>query len=369
MPRWYCVFGCFLKFLFTCYSFSLARSLSFSFIQRWFGVFCSRFFALFPFFRCWFSSPKMFSVTPVLVQIQYIFWNTLSISGDVNIAACLPDAWALLISTRITCVHTSVVNNKILTQTQTHMNLHQSAYQLRLSNVKFISVKALIYSNLLHNYYFVCDMHVTQQPPFFHSTQSHHYCFWIACLSLLKERKKKVVWSFAFCLFALWCSAHVCFFLSLSFYHWFNENACFFTFDRKSKSEIFLCFFFLLNLIAYEWDSISKDLSTKLLLNFIAMMRAEWDEWCFHCVLIKPWIWFSFFSYFWLMRQLPWLRRPIIKNDNRIHMREHRQTPLRHAYKTVYILNIRSQKFQIIKQSGECLTMDWNGLDEMRASS
>lgn len=39
--------------------------------------------------------------------------------------------------------------------------MHHSAYLLRLSNVKFITFKALIYSNLLHNYYFrfwhACD--------------------------------------------------------------------------------------------------------------------------------------------------------------------------------------------------------------------
>lgn len=50
-------------------------------------------------------------------------------------------------------------------RTRTH-----SAYQLRLSNVKFITVKALIYSNLLHNYYFVFRhnmwQHQQQQPLF-----------------------------------------------------------------------------------------------------------------------------------------------------------------------------------------------------------
>lgn len=173
---------------------------------------------------------------------------------------------------------------------------------------------------------------------------SYHYCFWIACLSLFERKTKKVVWSFAFCLFALWYSAHVCFLLSLSFYHWFNEIACFFSFDRKSKSEIFLCFFFvLLNLIAYEWDSISKDLSTKLLWNIIGMMRAERDEWCFYCALMKPWIWCFFLSFLIDETVTVATSTHHQKRQPNTYNREHRQTPLRHAYKTVYILNIRSQ--------------------------
>lgn len=64
---------------------------------------------------------------------------------------------------------------KRIERTYTH-----SAYQLRLSNAKFITVKTLIYSNLLHNYYFTscisidnaCDNTIN---PFHFLKQRHSY--------------------------------------------------------------------------------------------------------------------------------------------------------------------------------------------------
>lgn len=55
----------------------------------------------------------------------------------------------------------------IHTWTRKKKRIAYSAYLLRLSNVKFIKAKAIIYSNLLHNYYFVSDMHATYNNPFF----------------------------------------------------------------------------------------------------------------------------------------------------------------------------------------------------------